>query len=116
MYNSELFMQDNASIHTAHAVKAWFNNNSLYCLISWPPYSLDLNPMEHLWPRLKELIYKLDPELDSITNKETQKDCLCQVLPRAWEQILVETIEACFGSMRSRLQAVIDAGGWHTKY
>ena len=48
MYNGELFMQDNAPIHTAHVVRAWFNNNGVHCLVSWPPYSPDLNPIEHL--------------------------------------------------------------------
>ena len=75
-----------------------------------------MNPIEHLWLHLKELIYKLNPELDLITNNKIQKERLCEVLPRAWEQILVETIEACLNSMKSRLQAVIDAEGWHTKY
>jgi len=51
-----------------------------------------------------------------ITNKNTQIERLIEVLPRAWSQILVETVEACLNSMRSRLQAVIDAEGWHTKY
>jgi len=75
-----------------------------------------LNSIEHLWPRLKELIYKLDPELDLITNKDAQRDRLFEVLPKVWEQILVKTVEACLKSIRLRLQAVIDAGGWHTKY
>jgi len=38
--------------------------------------------IEYLWPRLKELIYKFDPELDLITNKEAQKDSLAEVLPK----------------------------------
>ena len=95
---------------------AWFTTNGINTLIGWPPYSPDLNPIEHLWPRLKELIYKLDLELDLITNNEIQKERLCKVLPRAWEHISVETVEACLNSMKSWLQAVIDAEGWHTKY
>jgi len=75
-----------------------------------------LNPIDHLWLRLKELIYKLDPKLDRITNKDAQRDRLCQVLPKAWEQIPAETVQGCLDSIRLRLQAVIDADGWHTKY
>jgi hypothetical protein len=41
-----IFMQDNASIHTAHSVRDWFRNAGLKCL-DWPPYSPDLNPIEH---------------------------------------------------------------------
>jgi len=109
-------MQDNAPIHTAHVVRAWFNQEGINTLVGWPPYSPDLNPIEHLWLHLKELIYKLDPELDSIKSKDVQRDHLCQVLPRAWEQIPAHVVEGCLNSMRSRLQAVIDASGWHTKY
>jgi transposase len=39
-------MQDNASIHTAHKVKDWFEENGIQTT-DWPPYSPDLNPIEH---------------------------------------------------------------------
>lgn len=113
---NDLFMQDNASIHTAHVVRAGFNDEGINTLIGWPPYSPDLNPIEHLWPRLKELIYKLDPELGSIKNKDAQRERLIEVLPKAWQEIPQETVQECLDSMRSRLQAVIDADGWHTRY
>jgi len=116
MYDNELFMQDNAPIHTADVVRAWFNNEGINTLIGWPPYSPDLNPIEHLWPQLKELIYKLNPELDSITNKDAERYRLIEVLPKAYEQMPVKTVEACLKSMRLRLQAVINIGGSHTKY
>jgi len=69
-----------------------------------------------MWLQLKELIYKLNPKLNLITNKDTQTKRLIEVLLRAWSQIPVETVEACLNSIRSRLQAVIDAEDWHTKY
>lgn len=43
-----LFMQDNASIHTARKVREWFEETGIDVL-EWPPYSSDLNPIEHLW-------------------------------------------------------------------
>jgi transposase len=39
-------MQDNASIHTVKTVKDWFQENGVRT-IDWPPYSLDLNPIEN---------------------------------------------------------------------
>ena len=42
------FMQDNASIHTAIKVKEWFEERGIILLEDWPPYSPDLNPIEHI--------------------------------------------------------------------
>jgi transposase len=48
-----IFMQDGASIHTACLIKDWLKEQSIEVL-DWPPYSPDLNPIEHAWKRLKE--------------------------------------------------------------
>ena len=116
VYDGETFMQDNAPIHTANATNAWFRRNHILLLESWPPYSPDLNPIEHLWPRLKERIYELRPDIDMITNKQRQSEALQEVLPEAWASLRPEVVQGCMDSMRNRLQAVIDANGWHTKY
>jgi hypothetical protein len=39
-------MQDKASIYTAKAVKAWFKEQGIL-VKDWPPYSPDMNPIEH---------------------------------------------------------------------
>jgi hypothetical protein len=44
----ELFMQDNALIYTAYCSREWLELYGVYT-IDWPPYSLDLNLIEHLW-------------------------------------------------------------------
>jgi transposase len=44
-----VFIQDNASIYTARKVKVWFQENRVITLTNWPPYSLDLNLIEHIW-------------------------------------------------------------------
>ena len=116
MYNGDLFMQDNASIHTAGVTRDWINKHGILLLNRWPPYLPDLNPIEHLWPRLKEAIYTLRPDIALITSVEMQKQALCEVLPGAWLSIREEVVEGCLHSMRDRLQAVINAEGWHTKY
>ena len=33
MCNGELFIQDNAPIHTAHVIRAWTNNNGVHYLV-----------------------------------------------------------------------------------
>lgn len=44
---SYLFVQDNASIHTSGATRGFLANHHIHP-INWPPYSPDLNPIEHL--------------------------------------------------------------------
>ena len=40
------FMHDNAPIHTTRVVIDWFEENGID-VTDWPPFSLDLNPIEH---------------------------------------------------------------------
>lgn len=59
------YMHDNAPIHLSKLVKQWFEDNGI-SIIECPPYSPDLNPIEHAWPRMKELIYTLDPDIETL--------------------------------------------------
>jgi transposase len=54
---SQYFMHDNAGIHTSRKVRAFIQQHHIN-VISWPPYSPDLNLIEHMWWVLKKMMYK----------------------------------------------------------
>ena len=35
-------------------------------MLDWPPYSPDLNPIEYLWYRLKQKVYKVRQDIEKI--------------------------------------------------
>ena len=119
IYIGQVFIEDNTPIHTSHksheALENW-GITRLKGLERWPPYSPDLNPIEHLWPRLKEKVYDIYPGIDDVKNKEEQKRILCDVLPQAWALIPKDIVDRCLSSMPDRIQAVIDAEGWRTRF
>jgi transposase len=76
-------MQDNAPIHSAHVIKKWFEDNRIPLMI-WPPYLPDLNLIKHAWAKLKELMYKLDPELATIRgDNEELRTAFISLIKRA---------------------------------
>ena len=111
-----IFMQDNAPIHTAKKVIKWFEDTGI-TVTDWPPYSPDLNPIEHLWNELKKLVYRVRPDIDDVTGgDEKVREALWEALEEAWELIDHELMKGLIDSMERRVKECIKAKGWYTKY
>lgn len=76
-------------------------------LEDWPSQSPDLNPIENLWSYLDRLLK------DRQCKNELE---LFDTLQEGWNAIPVDYLKALVDSMPRRLNAVIDARGYPTKY
>ena len=111
-----IFMQDNAPIYTARKVRAWFTENGVK-VMEWPSYSPDLNPIKHLWFRLKQLCLKHHPELIGMGGSpETIEGPLFAALADVWPKVGRELMDELIRSMDTRINAVILAEGWYTRF
>ena len=82
-----------------------------------PPYSPDLNPIEHVWKHLKEELQKLYPWISNVPGcPETVKMKMAEILPQVWDSIDKEFLKNLIESMPHQIEAVIQAGGWYTGY
>lgn len=111
----DIFMHDGASTHTAHIVRDLLQEMRIKIMI-WPPYSPDLNPIENLWAIMKREIYKLHPELEFMNNSQDTLEALIEAAKEAWQAIDQIILYNLSSTMSHRVQAVIEAKGWYTKY
>ena len=57
-----VFQQDNAPVHTASVITEWLEQHNVQ-VDEHPPYSPDLNPIEHVWVDLKQQFHKQHPDV-----------------------------------------------------
>lgn len=116
VYNrGELFMQDNSRVHTAQSSLDWLEVHDVR-LLDWPPYSPDLNPIEHMWLALKKKLHKLHPEFDTMGDTAEEWEAFEAGLKEAWVAIPNSLIKKLILSMPHRLAACKAAKGYQTKY
>jgi len=112
-----IFMHDNARPHTAKIVKEWFQATGYKVIEDWPPYSPDLNPIEHVWRRLKILFGQRYKEIRFSTQGPAAiKAMLKEAVPKLWDAIDSRFLESLVESMPRRIAACIEAKGYYTKY
>ena len=110
-----LFQQDGASIHRSRDSLGYLESHGIEP-IDWPPYSPDLNPIEHVWKRLKELVYQMHPEFQDLKENEADKELAKAWIKEAWDAIDPDFIGDLLDSIPRRRLAVRRARGWYTKY
>ena len=99
--------QDNDPKHKSLLCRTWLLYNCSN-VIDTPAQSPDLNPIENLWALLKKKVAKRGP---------TNKNALIKAIKEEWQKIPeYYDLNSLIQSMSSRLKAVLDANGHHTKY
>jgi len=104
-----LFMQDNARAHTAKITMEEFEKRGIQP-IKWPPNSPDMNPIEKIWNKMKDWIQERYPKMVYSLPR------LRVIVQEAWDAITEDDLREVLLEMPKRMQAVIDADGYHTKY
>ena len=103
-----IFMQDNAPAHRARTTIADLTARGIR-IMGWPPYSPDLNPIEHVWQWMKDWIARFYPE-------KMAMDQLHEALYAAWEAVPDAFIESLIRSMQDRVEFVYQRHGSNSKY
>jgi transposase len=103
-----LVMEDGAPSHRSKVAQNFRTENELGT-ISHPPQSPDMNPIEHVWKRLKTLVNQRPTRPQNL-------DELWVALQEEWLKIDVEFINSLIESMPRRVAALYTSKGRSTKY
>ena len=103
-----VFQEDNATPHTARVATAVHDSAGIKVL-TWPPQSPDLNPIEHIWYEMKKSIHQQNFKPTSLSDLE-------QYVKEAWKSIPPEYYKKLIDTMPNRIKACIEASGYITKY
>ncbi|UYV68823.1 GPRMGL2 [Cordylochernes scorpioides] len=91
-----LYQQDNARPHTARISQQALQDVQM---LPWPPYSLDLSPIEHVWDIIGRRLHALP--------QPRSEDELWQMVEREWRAIPQDAIRTLIDSLPRRVAACI---------
>nr|CCA28305.1 hypothetical protein ALNC14_144490 [Albugo laibachii Nc14] len=114
MGKSPWYQHDNAPCHKSRLTQSNLHRRRIPT-IEWPPYSPDLNLIEHVWVSMKRHIqdnYLRRSYLDQTISRHD----LRELIQEAWDLIRDEDIAKLYDSWWDRCDAVIRANGGPTKY
>ncbi len=101
-----IFQQDLAPAHTAKSTKSWINEHGVGVL-DWSANSPDLNSIENLWSIVKRKMRN---------KRQKNADELKATVKEIWSSITPQQCHKLITSMPRRIEAVIKAKGFPTKY
>lgn len=74
MEDKVVFMQDGARCHVSKETMTYLEQNKRIAVLhEWPPYSPDLNPIEHLWASMKKRVADQKPSTDQELKRAMRK-------------------------------------------
>lgn len=103
-----IFQQDNAPCHASKSSKAWFQEKKVP-LLSWPPKSPDLSPIENAWSLLVMDLYRGGKRFLTVSQLES-------ALTEAWNHIDQTKLDHLIDSMGSRIVELCKERGSWTHY
>ncbi|CAJ0915852.1 unnamed protein product [Ranitomeya imitator] len=108
LYGDEdfIFQHDLAPAHSAKTTVKWFTDHGI-TVLNWPANSPDLNPIENLWDIVKRKLRDARPNT---------LDELKAAIEASWASITSQQCHRLIASMPRRIEAVISAKGFPTKY
>ncbi|CAF1115806.1 unnamed protein product [Rotaria magnacalcarata] len=101
-----VFQHDNNPKHTSRIVKNWLDKHRVKRLI-WPPFSPDMNPIEHLWDELERRMKEHQPK--------NQKE-LRETLQAEWQNIGPDVTNKLVESVPNRLYECSRMKRYPTRY
>ena len=102
------FQQDNARAHSARLTQDFLRAQGVD-VMDWPAVSPDMNCIEHMWDELGRRLRKRLNQPNNVAE-------LGRALQEEWRNIPMATVRRLVGSMRRRLQTVIQNNGGHCRY
>ncbi|GBM64038.1 Transposable element Tc1 transposase [Araneus ventricosus] len=104
---NRIFQQDNAPCHKARIVLDWFEEHTdEFHLMSWPPNSPDLKPMEHIWDVMEQQLRTQTPPCPIIlTLRDRCLDIWYNLSPVKYQKLVAIYAQAsyiCFEGQKRR--------------
>jgi len=84
--------------------------------LNTPPHSPDLNPIEHVWKAMKNILQKDHRYLKDLKDNAESRVIFIVALKAAWWAVPQVLIDSLIDSMPRRYHAVRRNRGWYTKY